>query len=72
MPDEAITICYPACGTGGFLLAAHDFIAKHYSLDREQKKRLRSGTLHGIELVDSAARLNTLCANRDELRRLLK
>jgi type I restriction enzyme M protein len=51
------TICDPACGTGGFLLAAHDYIARHHSLDRKQKKRLKSGTLHGIELVDSVARL---------------
>ena len=51
------TVCDPACGTGGFLLAAHDYLAKHYSLDREQKKRLKSGTLFGIELVDSVARL---------------
>ena len=36
----AVTICDPACGTGGFLLAAHDYIAKHHWLDREQKKRL--------------------------------
>ena len=56
-PEPKMTICDPACGTGGFLLAAHDYIAKHYSLDREQKKRLKSGTLFGIELVDSVARL---------------
>jgi type I restriction enzyme M protein len=54
---RAITICDPACGTGGFLLAAHDYIAKHHTLDREQKKRLKSGTLFGVELVDSVARL---------------
>ena len=51
------TICDPACGTGGFLLAAHDYLAKHYQLDREQKKRLKNGTLFGIELVDSVTRL---------------
>jgi type I restriction enzyme M protein len=56
-PQPGQTICDPACGTGGFLLAAHDYIAKHYSLDREQKKRLKSGTLFGIELVDSVTRL---------------
>jgi type I restriction enzyme M protein len=56
-PDPKLTICDPACGTGGFLLAAHDYLAKHYALDREQKKRLKSGTLFGIELVDSVARL---------------
>ncbi len=54
---QAVTICDPACGTGGFLLAAHDYVAKHYKLDREQKKKLKSGTLFGIELVDSVTRL---------------
>ena len=56
-PQPGQTICDPACGTGGFLLAAHDYIAKHHQLDRAQKKKLRSGTLFGIELVDSVARL---------------
>src|SRR5213083_164687 len=56
-PQPGQTICDPACGTGGFLLAAHDYIARHHALDRAQKKRLKSGTLFGIELVDSVARL---------------
>ncbi len=56
-PQPGQTICDPACGTGGFLLAAHDYLAKHHSLDREQKKRLKSGTLNGIELVDGVTRL---------------
>jgi len=56
-PQPGQTICDPACGTGGFLLAAHDYIAKHHALDRAQKKKLKSGTLYGIELVDSVARL---------------
>jgi type I restriction enzyme M protein len=46
-----------ACSTGGFLQAAHDHIAKHHKLDREQKKKLKSGTFYGIELVDSVTRL---------------
>ncbi len=29
-PAPGQTICDPACGTGGFLLAAHDYIVKHY------------------------------------------
>jgi type I restriction enzyme M protein len=56
-PAPGNMICDPACGTGGFLLAAHDYLAKHYQLDRAQKKKLRSGTLFGIELVDSVTRL---------------
>src|SRR5213079_2744763 len=56
-PQPGQTICDPACGTGGFLLAAHIYLAANPRLDKEQKKRLKSGTLLGIELVDSVARL---------------
>ena len=56
-PQPGQAICDPACGTGGFLLAAHDYLAKHYQLDRAQKKTLKSGTFFGIELVDSVTRL---------------
>jgi type I restriction enzyme M protein len=56
-PAPGLTICDPACGTGGFLLAAHDYLAKHHALDRAQKKQLKNGTLFGVELVDSVARL---------------
>ncbi len=58
-PAPGETICDPACGTGGFLLAAHDYIAdpSHYQLDVKEKRRLKSGALFGVELVDSVARL---------------
>jgi type I restriction enzyme M protein len=56
-PQPGQSICDPACGTGGFLLAAHDYLSKHHKLDRAQKKKLKDGTLLGIELVDSVARL---------------
>jgi len=56
-PRPGETICDPSCGTGGFLLAAHDFLAKSPTLDRAQKKNLRDGTFHGVELVDSVTRL---------------
>ncbi len=29
-PRPGETISDPACGTGGFLLAAHDYVVKHY------------------------------------------
>ncbi len=56
-PRPGQTICDPACGTGGFLLAAHDYVARHHPLDREEKRRLRDGTVFGIELVDGVTRL---------------
>jgi type I restriction enzyme M protein len=56
-PKPGQTVCDPACGTGGFLLAAHDFLSHHHALDRAQKKSLRDGTLYGFELVDSVTRL---------------
>ncbi len=56
-PKPGLTICDPACGTGGFLLAAHDYLAKLPGLDRTQKKALKNGTFYGVELVDSVTRL---------------
>ncbi|MEI6279142.1 MAG: class I SAM-dependent DNA methyltransferase [Verrucomicrobiae bacterium] len=56
-PQPGQSICDPACGTGGFLLAAHDYLSKHHALDRAQKKKLKTGTFFGIELVDSVTRL---------------
>ncbi len=56
-PQPGQTICDPACGTGGFLLAAYSYIAKHPELDRAQKKKLKTGSLYGFELVDGVTRL---------------
>ena len=56
-PQPGQTICDPACGTGGFLLAVFDHLSKLPNLDRAQKKALKNGTFHGIELVDSVTRL---------------
>jgi type I restriction enzyme M protein len=57
-PAPGQTICDPACGTGGFLLAAHDYVVKrHGPLDKDQWKHLRQKALHGWEIVDNTARL---------------
>jgi type I restriction enzyme M protein len=56
-PKPGETINDPACGTGGFLLAAHYFLENNYKLDRDEKKRLKSKTLSGTELVAGVARL---------------
>ncbi len=56
-PAQNMTICDPACGTGGFLLAAHDYISKNYSLDKEQKRFLKYETFKGKDIVDAVVRL---------------
>jgi type I restriction enzyme M protein len=50
-------ICDPACGTGGFLLIAHEFIRNHNKLDKKQLTFLNTDQLRGVELVDGVARL---------------
>jgi len=57
-PQPGMTVCDPACGTGGFLLAAHEFIAhENPLLDPDEKHHLRYDALHGWEIVDNTARL---------------
>lgn len=56
-PEPMKTIADPCCGSGGFFLAAHDYIANNYSLDREQKEFLKNSTFYGNELVDSTFKL---------------
>lgn len=56
-PAPGMTICDPACGTGGFFLAAHDYISNNHKLDRDQKLTLRTQTFRGWEIVDNTARL---------------
>ena len=52
------TVCDPACGTGGFLLAAYDSVVKHNPhMTRPQLKKLREETFKGWELVQATARL---------------
>ena len=52
-PEPMKTVADPCCGSGGFFLAAHEYIAdpKHYTLDREAKEFLKSKTFHGNEIV---------------------
>jgi len=59
-PAPGMTMCDPACGTGGFILAVHDYLSKNYKLDKEQKKNLRYLTFKGHDIVDGVARLCTM------------
>src|SRR5919109_1516272 len=57
-PGPGMRICAPACGTGGFLLAAYEWIVRNSQfLDPEQREHLRFHALKGWEIVDNTARL---------------
>lgn len=58
-PEPMKTIADPACGTGGFFLAAYDFIANptNYSLTKEQKEFLKHQTFFGNEIVAGTRRM---------------
>ncbi len=56
-PQPGEVVADPACGTGGFLLSAHEYVRRHAELDRDQKRHLRFEALRGIELVPNVARL---------------
>lgn len=60
-PELGETICDPACGTCGFLLAAHEYLRKeHPKLDRAQDEHLRLQAFRGVELVGAVARLGAM------------
>lgn len=56
-PEPMKAIVDPACGTGGFFLAAYDYIASNHDLNREQKEFLKNKTFHGNEIVANTRRL---------------
>jgi type I restriction enzyme M protein len=57
-PSPEDTLADPACGTGGFLLAAHQYVLDHHKgLDPDQKRHLKRGFVRGWELVPNTARL---------------
>lgn len=58
-PEPGQTIADPACGTGGFFLAAHDYLTNpaHFALDKDQKAFLKHETFVGNEIVAGTRRL---------------
>lgn len=56
-PEPMKTIADPACGTGGFFLAAYDWIVDNRQLDKEEAKFLKYETFFGNEIVASTRRL---------------
>ena len=58
-PEPMKSVADPCCGSGGFLLAAQDFITdpENYTLDREQKEYLKAEAFHGNEIVPTTFKL---------------
>lgn len=59
-PQMGETVCDPACGTGGFLLSAYDYM-KNQSQDKALRDFLRDKALHGYDntaLVVTLASMN--------------
>ncbi|RYZ64544.1 MAG: SAM-dependent DNA methyltransferase, partial [Proteobacteria bacterium] len=58
-PEPMKTIADPACGTGGFFLAAYDWIVENRKdqLDKDALKFLKYETFFGNEIVASTRRL---------------
>jgi type I restriction enzyme M protein len=56
-PQPGMTIYDPACGTGGFLLGAYNYISHNFKLDVQQKEDLKLKTFKGKDIVDGVTRL---------------
>jgi type I restriction enzyme M protein len=57
-PTVKDSVVDPACGTGGFLLAAYAYASQDAeNLTPDEKIHLRDGFVSGVELVDGTARL---------------
>jgi type I restriction enzyme M protein len=65
-PDPRVspdfTICDPACGTGGFLMCAYEWLmdVSKGSLDRNDIKRIKTKTYYGQDLVPRPRRLSLM------------
>lgn len=57
-PEPTMRIADPACGTGGFLLAAHEHLIKTFPvMDRKTRRFVDDKAIRGNDLVAGVARL---------------
>lgn len=58
VPKPGETVCDPACGTGGFLFTAYNYIVQNNpNLTRSEKQHLKDKAFTGYELVQATARV---------------
>ena len=63
-PTPKDTICDPACGTAGFLVAASEYLNEHHSgeiyKDAESRRRFNEGTFHGFDFDNTMLRISSM------------
>ncbi len=60
--NPEFTICDPACGTGGFLMCAYEWLMEITggAIERDKAKRIKTKTYYGQELVPRPRRLSLM------------
>ena len=63
-PKPSDTICDPACGTAGFLVAASEYLNAHHSdgiyADKKSTKRFNHDTFHGFDFDSTMLRVGSM------------
>ncbi|MBN2384607.1 SAM-dependent DNA methyltransferase [bacterium] len=63
-PTPKDVICDPACGTGGFLIAASEYLVRNYSTviykDATAQRRFNEGTFHGYDFDSTMLRIGSM------------
>src|SRR3546814_19378480 len=63
-PRPSDTICDPACGTAGFLVAAAEYLGTHHSeaiyKDKKSAKQFNVATFHGFDFDSTMLRVGSM------------
>ncbi len=63
-PKPADTLCDPACGTAGFLVAAAEYLQQHHQqaiyADKAAARRFNSDTFHGFDFDSTMLRVGSM------------
>lgn len=63
-PRPSDTICDPACGTAGFLVAAAEYLEKHHQAeiykDKKSARRFNHDTFHGFDFDSTMLRVGSM------------